>query len=75
MREQRFEVSEPFVGSLGGIVLNATWDTPKLKENVPFWDNINIVNRLLFLKNKRYSLQVTYKDDVPNSADAGFLTK
>ena len=75
MRAQRFEVSEPFVGSGGRIVLNATWDTPKLQENVPFWDNINIFNRLLLLKNKRYSLQVTYKNDVPNSANAGFEVK
>ena len=75
MRTQRFEVSDPYVTSWGTIYLNATWDTPKLQENVPFWDNINIFNRLLLLKNKRYSLQVTYKNDVPNSTNAGFEVK
>ena len=75
MRAQRFEVSEPFVGSGGGIVLNAKWDTPKLKENVPFWDNINIFSRVLVLKNKRFRIQVVYKNDIPNSADAGFEIK
>ncbi len=75
MREQRFEVSEPFVGSGGGIVLNAKWHTPKLKENVPFWDNINIFSRVLVLKNKPFTIQVTYEINVPHSANAVFQIK
>ena len=75
MREQRFEVSEPFVGSGGRIVLNAKWDTPKRQENVPFWDNINIFSRVLVLKSKRFRIQVTYQNKVPHSANARFEVK
>ena len=75
MRTQRFEVSEPYVTSWGTIYLNAEWDTPKRQENVPFWENINIFSRVLVLKNKPFTIQVTYKNDIPNSANAGFLIK
>jgi len=75
MRAQRFEVSEPYVASWGTIFLNATWDTPKRQENVPFWENINIFNRVLFLKSKRFRIQVTYENKVPHSANAGFEVK
>ena len=59
MRAQRFEVSEPYVASWGTIFLNATWDTPKRQENVLFWENINIFNRVLLLK----------KQSIQNSSD------
>ena len=75
MRAQRFEVSEPFVGGSGGIVFNATWATPKRQENVPFWENINIFSRVLVLKNKPSTIQVTYENNVPHSANAGFEVK
>lgn len=75
MRAQRFEVSDPFVGSGGRIVLNAKWDTPKRQENVPFWDNINIFSRVLVLKNKPFTIQVTYEINVPHSANAVFQIK
>lgn len=75
MRAQRFEVSAPYVASSGTIFLNATWDTPKLKENAQFWDNINIFSRVLVLKNKPFTIQVTYENNVPHSANAVFQIK
>ena len=75
MRAQRFEVSDPFVGSGGRIVLNAKWDNPKRQENVPFWDNINIFSRVLVPKNKPFTIQVTYEINVPHSANAVFQIK
>lgn len=75
MRAQRFRVSKPCVTSSGTIYLDATWDTPKHQENVLFWENINIFNRMLFLKNNRFRIQVTYENKVPHSANAGFEVK
>ena len=75
MREQRFEVSEPYVVPPGHLLLQAIWDTPKLKEQVPFWANVNIFQRVLVLNNKRYRISVTYKNDVPYSTHGGFEIK
>ena len=49
MRAQRFRVSKPCVTSSGTIYLDATWD------------NINIFSRVLIVKNKPFTRQVTHK--------------
>ena len=63
MRAQRFRVSKPCVTSSGTIYLDATWD------------NINIFSRVLIVKNKPFTRQVTHKNDIPHSAHAEFLIK
>lgn len=45
MRTQRFEVTDPYVVTPGKIHLYAIWDTPKRKENIPFWENIPFLEK------------------------------